>query len=185
MTARASSGLQAATVFAFSAQTTNLTAGAVTYRWDFGDGATSTDAAPTRVFSTAGRYTVVLTASDGRQSARAETVVTVHALTGGWISSTGRTTMQLTQSGTAVTGTVSLTASVEGNAFPNCPISGSVRADAPVVVLIRPVCRHATLNLQLVQGEFRMDLDAEGQALSGTITEPAPYGTNPANFRRQ
>ena len=37
----------------------------LTYRWDFGDGTTSTLANPSRTFTTAGRYTVRLTTSDG------------------------------------------------------------------------------------------------------------------------
>jgi glucose/arabinose dehydrogenase len=37
----------------------------VTYQWDFGDGTTSTQANPTHTFSTAGRYSVRLSVSDG------------------------------------------------------------------------------------------------------------------------
>jgi hypothetical protein len=168
-----------------AAQTANLTAGALTYRWDFGDGATSSDAAPTRVFPAAGRYTVVLTVSDTTQSARAETVVTVHSLTGRWTSASGLTTMQLTQSGATITGSLSTTALSSGTVYSNCPISGTARNGTPVVLLNRPVCRHPTLNQQMVQAESRLDLDSEGQALSGVIVEPAPFGSNPVTYRRQ
>ena len=38
----------------------------ITSSWDFGDGATSTDASPTHVYGTPGTYTAVLTVSDGQ-----------------------------------------------------------------------------------------------------------------------
>lgn len=43
----------------------NVSAGATTYTWDFGDGNTSTDVAPAHVYAQAGVYTVTLTASNG------------------------------------------------------------------------------------------------------------------------
>lgn len=185
VSASAQSGIQSATAFSFSTQTTNFTTGALTYRWDFGDGTSSTDATPTRVFTAAGRYTVAVTVSDTRQSARAETTVTVHSIAGRWVSASGLTTMTLTQSGSAITGSLSTTALSNGNVYPNCAISGSARNEAPVVLLNRPVCRHPTLNSQLVAAEVRLDLDGDGQSLSGVIIEPAPFGQNAVTYRRQ
>ncbi|WNG86274.1 PQQ-dependent sugar dehydrogenase [Mycobacterium sp. ITM-2016-00317] len=43
----------------------------LTYAWDFGDGTTSAEANPTRVFSTNGSYLVTLTVSDGEKTGRA------------------------------------------------------------------------------------------------------------------
>jgi len=43
---------------------TNLSRNATAYEWDFGDGGTSTAANPTHTYSTAGTYTVVLTATN-------------------------------------------------------------------------------------------------------------------------
>ena len=40
----------------------------LTYMWDFGDGATSTDASPTHTYKKAGTYKIVLTVSDGKAS---------------------------------------------------------------------------------------------------------------------
>jgi len=40
----------------------------LTYRWDFGDGATSTAANPSHTYASSGRYTARLTTSDGGQS---------------------------------------------------------------------------------------------------------------------
>ena len=147
-------GIQAATSFAFSTQVVDFAAGALTYRWEFGDGASSTEPAPSHVYAAAGSYTVAVTVSDARQSARSETVVTVYSLTGRWVSTaTGNLTLQLTQAGTAMSGTFSTNSSTGGVTFTNCPLSGSVRDQTPAVVLTRPVCRHPTLPQQLVQSE--------------------------------
>jgi glucose/arabinose dehydrogenase len=52
----------------------------LTYHWDFGDGDTSTEANPTRVYTTAGpfsTYTVTLTVSDGEKTSMATQRITV------------------------------------------------------------------------------------------------------------
>lgn len=55
---------------------TNTTTGQVaSWRWDFGDGTSSTEAAPTHVYDTPGRYTVVLTASGPGGTASTTAVV--------------------------------------------------------------------------------------------------------------
>lgn len=59
---------------------TNTSRGGDTYAWDFGDGNTSTAAAPTHTYSEPGTYTVAMHLSDGTGCARpdsAELVVTV------------------------------------------------------------------------------------------------------------
>lgn len=43
----------------------------LTYAWDFGDGRTSTEANPTRVYTANGSYDVTLTVSDGEKTGRA------------------------------------------------------------------------------------------------------------------
>jgi glucose/arabinose dehydrogenase/PKD repeat protein len=47
----------------------------ITYRWDFGDGATSTQANPSHTYAASGRYTVRLTTSDGALDTVSEPVV--------------------------------------------------------------------------------------------------------------
>ncbi|HUG08242.1 MAG TPA: PKD domain-containing protein [Acidimicrobiia bacterium] len=49
----------------------------LTYSWDFGDGATSTATDPSHVYSSAGEYTVTLTADDGTDTNTATATVTV------------------------------------------------------------------------------------------------------------
>ena len=59
---------------------TTLSAGTLTYAWDFGDGNTSTDAVPARTFEQPGAYTVTLTAtSDMNCPASVSDFVKVHA----------------------------------------------------------------------------------------------------------
>ena len=51
---------------------------AISYRWDFGDGGTSTSASPSRTFAAAGTYTVVVTVTDGwGKFSTAQQIVTV------------------------------------------------------------------------------------------------------------
>ncbi len=45
---------------------------AETYKWDFGDGATSTDVAPVHVYKSSGNYTVQLIASKGKKTTISE-----------------------------------------------------------------------------------------------------------------
>src|SRR5262249_26760545 len=45
------------------------------YLWDFGDGATSTDAAPTHRYADDGAYTVTLTVSDGQGGSTSDSLV--------------------------------------------------------------------------------------------------------------
>lgn len=48
----------------YTASFTNTSIGGVSFTWDFGDGATSTEANPTHVYTTPGTYTVTLVAID-------------------------------------------------------------------------------------------------------------------------
>lgn len=52
---------------------TNNSEGAVTYRWDFGDGTTSDAAAPTHRYFRSGDYTVTLTATNEKGKAKSTT----------------------------------------------------------------------------------------------------------------
>ncbi len=49
----------------FTVRFTDLTAGATNWRWDFGDGGTSTQANPSHVYNSFGKYTVTLIVSAG------------------------------------------------------------------------------------------------------------------------
>src|SRR5436190_1604645 len=63
--ANPSSGLPPLTVAFSSAGSSDPEGATLTYAWDFGDGATSTQANPTHTYPTAGPYVVKLTISDG------------------------------------------------------------------------------------------------------------------------
>ena len=63
--ANPTSGPAPLTVSFSSAGSTDFEGGAITYRWDFGDGATSTQANPSHTYASSGRYTARLTTSDG------------------------------------------------------------------------------------------------------------------------
>ncbi len=85
---------------------------ALTYSWDFGDGSTGTGATARHVYEERGRYSVTLTVSDGRDSARARGSVRVGPnLTGRFGAATFHDgnrfdwTLDLTQNGRQVRGT--------------------------------------------------------------------------------
>ena len=52
----------------------------LTYAWDFGDGTTSTQANPSRTYTTNGTYNVTLTVSDGEETDQATTTITVGSI---------------------------------------------------------------------------------------------------------
>lgn len=63
------SGITASTTSGVTVQFNNLSQGALTYAWDFGDGGTSNAFAPQHIYTASGDYTVTLTVSDGVTSA--------------------------------------------------------------------------------------------------------------------
>jgi PKD repeat protein len=63
----------------YSVNFTNSSTGAVSYQWNFGDGGTSVDPNPTHLYTNAGTYTVVLTATNACGTATSTQVVTVVA----------------------------------------------------------------------------------------------------------
>jgi PKD repeat protein len=180
VTASVTSGLQAATPFVFNVQTTGFEAASIAYRWEFGDGAAATDPSPTHVYAAPGSYTVVVTVSDSRQSARSQLAVTVHTLTGAWVSTSLRTTLSLTQSGSTLTGSAAVVSAWD------CPLSGSAQSGTPAIVLVQPPgCQSFINGALLVPFEYRLDLSPDGQTLSGTRVVSGGTGlTDPAVFRR-
>lgn len=170
-----SAGVQAATPFSFSVQASNFQAGTVTYRWEFGDGTTSSEPNPTHVYSSPGTYTVVVTVSDDRQSARSETSVTVYTVSGTWATLDGRTTFQLTQSGTSINGVSSWDGGTgpDGTGLPpySCTDSGSVQVGTPAVIqLSQPPCPGPLPFIgTLAPLDFRLGMSNEGQTLSGDL----------------
>jgi serine protease len=62
----------------------------LTYRWDFGDGATGTGVAPTHVYAAGGTYTVTLIVNDGRSdSVPATTTATITEVNDAPVASAG------------------------------------------------------------------------------------------------
>jgi hypothetical protein len=184
VTASVASGLQAATAFVFAADAVDFDAASLTYRWEFGDGATATEPAPTHVYQTAGTYTVVVTVSDARQSARSETSVTVHSVTGTWTSTPPRAiTLDLTQSGGTIGGLASVPV-LSGFVYTQCAVTGVVRNGAPAIVLSQPPCSNPPNPNILESLEFRLDLSADGQRLTGVSIGGSTGNVVPQNMSR-
>ena len=184
VTASATVGLQAATSFTFSVQPANFEAGALTYRWEFGDGETSTEAGPAHIYSSSGARTVVVTVSNARQSSRSEMAVTIHTVTGRWVSTGGTTTMELTQSGSAITGQASVETGPGEIPYTQCAISGSIQVGTPaVIVLSQPPCAHPVF-ARLVPFEYRLNMAIDGQIISGTRVSAVTGTTAQIALRR-
>ena len=183
VTASATVGLQAATSFTFPSNR-DFEAGALAYRWEFGDGETSTEAAPAHIYSSLGARTVVLTVSNARQSSRSEMAVTIHTVTGRWVSTGGTTTMELTQSGSAITGQASVETGPGEIPYTQCAISGSVQVGTPaVIVLSQPPCAHPVF-ARLVPFEYRLNMAIDGQIISGTRVSAVTGTTAQIALRR-
>jgi subtilisin family serine protease len=96
---------------------------ALTYNWDFGDGATGTGATPSHTYPTAGSYTATLTVSDGIDSDQATASVTVNSTSGDqpMISAISLSTRK-TGPWHRVSGSVSITSN--GQALSNAFVEG-------------------------------------------------------------
>ena len=172
------SGIQAATAFSFSVQATGFATGSLTYQWEFGDGATSSEPTPTHVYPVAGVYTVVASVSDAQRSVRSETSVIVHTVTGRWVGSSptlaGVFTLELTHQSNAIAGlssrpSVDSVTGLPGPMFSQCPVSGSATSGPPTIVLFQPTCINGPS--VLLPGEWRLELSADGQNLTGLIND--------------
>ena len=181
ITAAETSGLQASTVFAFSVQTTNFEAGSLSYLWEFGDGMTSTDAAPTHVYDAPGAFTVAVTVRDARQSARSELPVRVHTLGGTWFNAPhfGGTTLTLTQSGSAIAG-------MQNVGGRDCAVSGATQRGTGTALLTGAPCPQTSAG-DLSTHVMRLRLLApDGSTMRAEIDyENVPFTWNLVFVRRQ
>ena len=161
-------GVLAASRFTFSIQATGFDPASLAHRWEFGDGATSTEPAPTHVYTVPGKFTVAVTVSDRRQSARSELSVTVYSLSGRWTSTGGTVSLDLTQSALDVTGDG--TRLFNGRLY-SCPMTGAIEPGTPVLIVMRhPRCFSEGYPGFVVPMEYRLSMNAGGQELIGTLT---------------
>lgn len=172
LTSSAQAGIQGATAFTFSAQTTGFDTGSLAYRWEFGDGAAATEASPTHVYQAPGPYAVVATVSDARQSVQSRTSVTVISLDGTWTWTANTAngplqfTLQLSQSGGTIAGLEAV------DVYSQCNTTGTAQSGTPAVVLNVPRCPNP-IYLPHAEHDYRLDVGADGQTLRGTMTYPS------------
>jgi hypothetical protein len=108
VTALPTSGLQAGTLFLFSAAASDEDGDSLTYNWNFGDGGTATGLTATHVYNIPGAFNATVTVSDGKKEASGSAGVTVRALTGTWNGTFFRVlnaTITVTQTGSTFNGT--------------------------------------------------------------------------------
>ena len=178
-------GVLAASRFTFSIQATGFDPASLAYRWEFGDGATSTEPTPTHVYTVPGTFTVAVTVSDRQQSSRSETSVTVYSLDGRWTSTGGSVSLDLSQSALTIAGEGAR--HLNGRIY-SCPVTGAIEPGAPVLMVIRyPRCHLPGVAGFMVAFELRLSMAVGGQELGGTMTfleGPETGRTDPIVLRR-
>jgi hypothetical protein len=180
-----STGLQGGTAFTFSIEATDFDPGSLTYLWEFGDGATSTEAAPAHIYNVAGSYTAAVTVSDAQQSLRSDIQVNVIGLTGTWVMPGGGVyTLRLVHTGSSFTG------SADVGPASDCPLSGALElspGEPHVIALFQPVCIRSAgfppVAIPYGALSYRLRLLLPSETLSGTVGLPG--GGAPISFVRQ
>lgn len=181
VTATPSAGLQAVTSISFSAQASDRDNDSLTYAWDFGDGTSSTQSAPSKIYQSAGTFTVRLTVSDTRGgSVTGQTNVTIRSLTGAWVVTGDNGVYNLTQNGAAIGGNYAAVVTIPNPPFPTInitvsgPISGSVRSQAPQVTFTLSfsvqISGSTTTGTQMATLTLSTDLNS----MTGTFTTTFP-----------
>ncbi len=102
-------GLASVTTFHFSSDAKDANNDPLQYLWDFADGTSSTEAAPTRIYDRGATYTVRVTVSDKKATATASTQVSVASLGGFWngtLAGGTSVTLSLEQSGANLSGSL-------------------------------------------------------------------------------
>jgi hypothetical protein len=119
----------------------------LTYRWDFGDGTSSSEPAPSHVYASPGTFTASVTVTDGQATLTRSTSITVKSLTGTWVSNayegrafpggplfTAHDVATLSQSGSSITGSVVFVGRPAQWDPGPVSVSGTINTASPFVV---------------------------------------------------
>jgi hypothetical protein len=150
--------LVGATPVSFVATGSDPDGDALSYSWNFGDGATATGAVVTHVFGTGGTFNVAVTVSDGKGGgATANASVNARSLTGVWTSQARAWNFEIQQVGGQITGRLLGFKNVSLNPPP--PLFGTVKAP-------RSVAFDVPGGLS-----FAGTVSADAMAIPGTLSE--------------
>jgi hypothetical protein len=150
--------LMGVTPVSFAATGSDPDGDALSYSWNFGDGATATGAVVTHVFGTGGTFNVALTASDGKGgSATANASVNARSLTGVWTSQARAWNFEIQQVGGQITGR--LLGFKRVSLDPPPPLLGTVKAPRTVVFDVPGGL------------SFAGTVSADAMAIPGTLSE--------------
>jgi PEGA domain/PKD domain len=174
ISASPTTGLLAATAIAFSATGAgDPDDDPLTYRWEFGDGGTSTEQSPRHVYNAAGMFSVKCTISDGKHSVDGSGSVTVRSLAGTWrgVLDGVQETLIITQTGGAVGGTFA------DDVYGSGVMSGFVSTAPPLVrfTIIQPGFNPFT---------YTADPNNEITALTGVVNGSG-FNNRPFTVTRQ
>jgi PKD domain-containing protein/PEGA domain-containing protein len=190
----AGTGMAGATQYSFTSNASDPDKDSLTYEWNFGDGSTGSGQTATHVYGAAGTYSVTLTVKDKKHSvtAPAASVTVARNMAGTWTCGEepgfGATvSWNLTQSGSVLGGTMTLTGNVFGTVS---GVHGSIGAlGYPTVVALNS----PSFTVGDLEGTFSVSLngntDAAGNTITGTFTSRStalqpPAVSGPATCRR-
>jgi hypothetical protein len=186
-------GMAGITTYTFRSEGANDPDGdALTYNWNFGDGTSGTGPTVTKVYSAAGSNTVTLTVNDGKESVTAPTLsVTVArsmagAWTGGFLSGwEANVTLNLTQNGIALGGTMNFAGGLVG---PPLPLTASNVATTSYPTAVTIQTNYTVTDFDGgFTARFTGTVDATGNTMTGTCFDLSDlYGNfqNACTFRR-
>jgi PKD repeat protein len=190
----AGTGMAGATQYSFTSNASDPDKDSLTYEWNFGDGSTGSGQTATHVYSAAGTYSVTLTVKDKKHSvtAPAASVTVARNMTGAWSCNQepgfdSTVSWNVTQSGSVLGGTMTLTGNVFGTVS---GVHGSIGAlGYPTVVALNS----PSFTVGDLEGTFSVSLngntDAAGNTITGTFTSRStafqpPAVSGPATCRR-
>ena len=176
-TSPSATGMAGITTYTFSAQGASDPDGdPLTYEWAFGDGGTGSGATASRVYASAGTFSVSLTVSDGkhRVTAPAATVTVGRSMAGAWTGGndpgfTGTSiSYTLTQSGTSLGGSITKAGGLVGTIT---GVTGTVSATTyPANVTMATPAYGIGVAGVTVTDRYTGTTDGAGNTITGTCT---------------
>lgn len=167
-------GMAGITTYSFNASASDPDNDPLTISWNFGDGGTGSGATTTHVFASPGTFSVTYTVADKKATvtAPATSVTVARSMAGVWtggvepIFTNSLFSVNLTQSGTTLGGTLTFSGSSSGAFAVTGTVSGTTY---PTTVNFATGFYSIGTNITL-RDSFSGPTDASGSSMTGTLT---------------